>query len=42
MLNHNLRSETTDEYYNFRDEMSKNTESLFEIQKYDGPKWSKI
>ncbi len=33
---------TTDEYYNFRDEMSKNTESLFEIQKYDGPKWSKI
>lgn len=33
---------TLDEYYNFHNVISKINESLFDIQKYDGPKWSKI
>lgn len=33
---------TADEYYKYCDKMSNNNEFLFEIQKYDGPKWSKI
>lgn len=33
---------TADEYYKFCDEISNNNDTLFEIQKYDGPIWSKI
>lgn len=33
---------TADEYYKFSYEISDKNESLYEIQKYVGPEWSKI